>query len=111
MKLHDICARNDIPDRQARGFKVGGSGYELEFFIVRRGDNVFGYFDRCPHTGVNLNWQPDRFLDSSEQLIQCSTHGAQFRIHDGYCTFGPCRDRSLTAVSLRQENDRINMQL
>ena len=76
MKLHDICAMNDIPDRQARGFTVEDAEHKTEFFIVRQGVHIYGYLNRCPHAGVNLNWPPDRFPDSSEQLIQRSTHGA-----------------------------------
>jgi nitrite reductase/ring-hydroxylating ferredoxin subunit len=111
MKLHDICALSDIPDQQARGFRIGQAGHELQFLIVRRGEHIFGYLNHCPHTGVNLNWFPGQFFDSSGQLIQCSTHGAQFRIQDGYRTWGPCSGRSLTAVRLKLENDRIKIQV
>ncbi len=30
--------------------------------------------------------------------IVCSTHGAEFRIEDGFCLRGPCAGRSLEAV-------------
>jgi nitrite reductase/ring-hydroxylating ferredoxin subunit len=111
MKLHDICDLIDIPEQQARGFRVNEAGHEIEFFIVCHEDNIYGYLNHCPHTGVNLNWQPDRFLDGSNQLIQCTTHGAQFRIHNGYCVRGPCRGRSLSAIKLRLENGRIKISL
>jgi nitrite reductase/ring-hydroxylating ferredoxin subunit len=68
--------------------------------LVRRGDQVFGYRNACPHTGAPLDWQPDRFLDAGGELIQCATHGALFRIDDGACLWGPCAGQSLTPLSL-----------
>ncbi len=107
--LHDICAPEDIPDQKARGFTLGKGDKKIDFFIVRKGEEIFGYINSCPHTGVNLDWQPDQFLDLTGQRIQCSTHGAMFRIRDGYCTYGPCMGRSLTPVQLVQDNGRIKL--
>lgn len=107
--VYDICALEDIPDQKARGFSLERVDKKIDFFIVRKGEEIFGYINSCPHTGVNLDWQPDQFLDLTGQQIQCSTHGALFRIRDGYCTYGPCMGRSLTAVSLLRENRRIKL--
>ena len=104
---HDLCALDDIPDRQARGFALEASGNKLELFIVRQGEQIYGYVNRCPHTGVNLDWQPHQFLDITGYLIQCSTHGAQFQIRDGYCVYGPCLGQHLTPVNLSLKNGRI----
>ena len=106
---HDICALVDIPDQQARGFSVECDGEKIDFFIVRNNERVFGYINRCPHTGVNLDWQPDQFLDLTGYRIQCSTHGALFRIRDGYCVYGPCVGRHLTPVRLILNNSRIQL--
>ena len=94
--IYNLCALNDIPDQKARGFTLETEGNKLEFFIVRKGDQVYGYINRCPHTGVNLDWQPDQFLDLTGYQIQCSTHGALFRIRDGLCVYGPCQGQHLT---------------
>ena len=45
-----------------------------------------------------LEWLPDQFLDSSAQYIQCSVHGAMFRIEDGWCVRGPCAGDALMAI-------------
>jgi nitrite reductase/ring-hydroxylating ferredoxin subunit len=105
--LHNICALEDIPDQKARGFTLGDGEKKIDFFIVRKGDEIFGYINSCPHTGINLDWQPDQFLDLTGHQIQCSTHGALFRIKDGYCVYGPCMGRSLTPVELVVDNGRI----
>ena len=104
---HDICAVDEIPDNGARGFTLEINSNEHEFFIVRTNDQLHGYINRCPHTGVNLNWKPDQFLNLDGDLIQCSTHGARFRIDDGYCVFGPCAGQSLKSVKLDIKEGRI----
>ena len=76
-------------------------------FVVRRGDEVFGYLNVCPHTGAPLNWMARKFLDPSRTLIQCATHGARFRIEDGVCISGPCNGKSLTAVPVRIEDGNV----
>lgn len=105
----DICSLKDIPDGMARGFCIEHDEEKIDFFIVRKNDQVYGYINRCPHTGVNLNWQPDQFLDLAGYQIQCSTHGAIFRIRDGHCTYGPCAGRDLTPVELVIEDQRIKL--
>lgn len=106
---YDICDLDDIPDQKTRGFSIEHNDEKIDFFIVRKNENVFGYINRCPHTGVNLDWQADQFLEYGGQRIQCSTHGALFRIRDGYCIYGPCAGRYLTPVRLVITNDRIQL--
>jgi nitrite reductase/ring-hydroxylating ferredoxin subunit len=93
-----LCALADIADPGGRGFVVERDGEKQEIFVVRRGASVFGYANDCPHVGTPLDWQPDVFLNVDKTLIQCSTHGALFRIADGVCVEGPCRGDRLRAV-------------
>ncbi len=75
-------------------------------FILHYNDSIYAYVNRCPHTGINLNWQPNQFFDITGQLIQCSLHGALFRIEDGLCIRGPCLGDSLQAVNFEvRDND------
>jgi nitrite reductase/ring-hydroxylating ferredoxin subunit len=102
-----LCKRTDIPDPGTREFSIELFSPPLTLFIVRQGDAVYAYVNRCPHTGVELNWQPNVFLDIDHQHLQCATHGALFRIEDGYCIYGPCLGASLTAVPLRIRKDML----
>ncbi len=68
--------------------------------MVRRGDRVFGYLNRCPHQGTPLEFLPDRFLTRDGSEILCSTHGARFEIASGLCTAGPCTGSHLTPIPL-----------
>lgn len=97
----------DIPDPGSRGFRVECGGELQSIFVVRRGGAVYGYVNHCPHTGLSLDWLPDQFLDREGALIVCATHGALFRIEDGYCVGGPCAGDSLRRVSLRVDGGQV----
>jgi len=85
----------------ARGFTFGGGDWPLRGFVVRSGDTVRGYLNRCPHAGHPLDLLPQRFLTADGSLILCSSHGALFEKATGYCVAGPCMGRALTPLALQ----------
>jgi len=63
-----ICGLNGIPSQRAKGFQLmivseDGSHRPWPIIVVRWGRQVFGYVNRCPHDGVNLDWERNQFLD------------------------------------------------
>lgn len=99
-----ICSINDIAEGQSKGFSINDGD---KIFIVRKYGELHAYRNSCPHLGIQLEMVPDQFLDSSHSLINCSMHGALFRIEDGLCISGPCLEQSLTRVPIVIENDNI----
>jgi nitrite reductase/ring-hydroxylating ferredoxin subunit len=95
-----VCRLSDIEPNGTRGFVLGAGEWPLRGFVVRLGDTVCGYLNRCPHAGHPLNMLPGRFLTSDGALILCTSHGALFEKSTGYCVAGPCIGRSLTTVPL-----------
>ena len=106
-KTHEICTLADLSDPGSRGFEVE----DVEGFVVRRGDAVHAYVDRCPHTGVPLAWSPNTYLDPKGELVQCSMHGALFLPDTGECVHGPCLGRFLTRVPVKVEGGRVVLRL
>ena len=102
-----LCRLDDIQDRGSNGFYTDGADGRLLYMVIRRGNEVFVYVNRCPHTGLPLDFQPGRFLTADGALIQCSNHGAQFRIKDGFCVSGPCEGDSLKAVKTEIRDGRV----
>ncbi|WP_119679302.1 Rieske (2Fe-2S) protein [Indioceanicola profundi] len=102
-----LCRLDDIPDGQARGFVRGEGPSQVRLLVARRGEEVFGYRNECPHARLPLDWTPDRFMSLDGQFLQCSAHGAQFRVDDGFCVRGPCTGRSLRAVPVRVEDGTV----
>src|SRR5437879_10074 len=93
-----LCRLADIPDGGGKGFWFGEDTARFGVFLIRLGDTVWAYANSCPHRGTPLDWLPDRFLDRDGHHILCATHGALFRIADGFCVSGPCAGASLRRV-------------
>ncbi len=85
-----------IKDGQARNFVLEIGDGRFHGFVVRKGKQVFGYADVCPHAGLPLAEELDDYMSSRGDMILCSWHGALFRIKDGYCVGGPCAGQRLT---------------
>ncbi len=89
-----LCAVTEVPMQGARGMTL-----ELDSYIVFRvGDEMRVYLNRCPHTGINLEWQADDFFSPDGHFLICATHGALFRPEDGYCVRGPCIGDALQRI-------------
>jgi nitrite reductase/ring-hydroxylating ferredoxin subunit len=95
-----LCTLEDLSGLACKGLTLTTGNGEIPVFVVRRNGRWYGYINRCPHTGVNLDWVPDQFLGATGDLIQCATHGAQFRIEDGYCVYGPCQGKYLSPIAI-----------
>lgn len=110
--LHDLCSLDDVADPGSRGFDIEtGGALPVRLFVVRKGDVLAAYRNRCPHTGAPLEWQPHQFLDIDNGFIQCAIHGALFRVDDGYCLRGPCVGRSLEPLELSVVDNRLRVRL
>jgi nitrite reductase/ring-hydroxylating ferredoxin subunit len=79
-----------IPDNTARNFVLELRAGRFHGFVVRKGDAVHGYVDICAHMALPLAQTLDDYLTPDAGLIQCSWHGALYRIDDGQCVGGPC---------------------
>lgn len=97
----ELCALDEIADPGARGFvfdppaDAGEEAWPFRGFVVRRGDDVLGYVDACPHVGASLAVEPDQYLTRRGDFLMCFNHGALFQIEDGLCVAGPCVKRAL----------------
>jgi nitrite reductase/ring-hydroxylating ferredoxin subunit len=102
-----LCHSNSIAEGKSKGFQLG----ERFIFAVKKHDRIYLYENVCPHLGIQLEWQPDEFLDIEASMIQCSSHGALFRIEDGECLLGPCQGQSLIAVDFTMIAGQIDVAL
>jgi nitrite reductase/ring-hydroxylating ferredoxin subunit len=99
----------DLPDGATRGFDLTEDDWPLRGFLVRVGDAVHAYVNRCPHAGRPLNFMPDRFLAPDGELIQCVAHGALFEKDTGLCIAGPCVDESLRRIAVRISGGEVQL--
>ncbi len=109
LSLTFLCRVDELGDPGSRAFRFG-SGTEMRaIFVVRHGGRVVAYENSCPHTGSPLDWRPGGFLDLEKRHILCATHGALFRIEDGYCLAGPCAGQGLKPVAITIEAGCISL--
>lgn len=104
---HVLCSLCDLPDPGSRAFAIGAGAWPVRGFVVRRGEEVFAYVNRCPHAGHPLNLRPHRFLTADGSLILCNSHGAMFEIDTGACVAGPCPGQRLRRIAVRIDDGRI----
>lgn len=72
---------------------------ELSGFVVRYQGQVRAYRNRCPHRGLELDWEEGRFFDAWGKALVCAVHGARYDPAGGRCLEGPCRGASLEALA------------
>ena len=102
-----VCSIDEIQAAGCLVFEIPQLSESGQVFLVLNNDRIYAFVNRCPHTGITLNWQPNQFFDITNQLIQCATHCALFRIEDGLCVRGPCVGDKLQQLNIRLTDDQI----
>lgn len=104
-----LCRLDALPPSGARGFLFGEDVYRFDMFVVWRDGRLTAYVNDCPHAHTPLDYLPDRFFNLEASHLLCGTHGAMFRIHDGFCVSGPCKGKRLTPVPVKLDGDMIRI--
>jgi len=99
-----LCPIDQIADPGARNFVLQIRDAFFHGFVVRRGDQVHGFVDSCPHMGLPLSQKLDDYLTPRKDYIVCAWHGALFRPEDGVCVGGPCTGQRLRPWPVRVED-------
>ena len=90
----------EIDEASGREYVFGRGKSAFSMFAVRRGGQVWGYLNLCPHFSLPLNCRAGQFMNESATRIRCSMHFAEFRIEDGYCLTGAAEACFLDPVPL-----------
>jgi nitrite reductase/ring-hydroxylating ferredoxin subunit len=99
MSASQLCRLDKVPDGGARIIHEESIGRSV--VVVRRGDEVWAYVNRCPHFSVPLDYEPGNVSCYRSQVLMCAHHSALFKFEDGKCIDGPCKGASLEAVSVK----------
>ena len=76
-------------------------GTPREALVLRdHGGVMRAYLNRCEHLPIPLDSGCGEYLDQTGRMLLCATHGALYRLEDGFCTEGPCSGRSLLALPI-----------
>ncbi len=99
----DICPATALVDG-GLAHKVPirhGADLSTAFFVRYQG-KAYGYLNRCPHMGSELDWENSVFTRAGD-LLMCARHGATFQPDTGECTGGPCVPSKLMALKVSEE--------
>lgn len=103
-----LCNATDLSEGgRAVPFDVVYAGQTCRAFAVRHEGQVQAYLNRCTHVAMELDFQPDRFFDTSGQWLMCATHGATYSPATGECTGGPCRG-GLVKITLTEQGGVVH---
>ena len=97
----------ELAHGKSKKFTMKRAGREFEALLVNYDGTHFAYVNRCPHTGITLDWVNNQFFSSDNRYLMCATHGAVFEPPSGECVWGPCFGLSLQNVPLEIEADQI----
>jgi len=97
-----VCRLSELEHAGARGFTIAGADWPLRGLVVRVGDAVYGYVNRCPHAGAPLDKaacvarltspEPGVYQRSRVgELLRCPWHGWEFDMRNGQSWFDPKR--------------------
>lgn len=90
--LVPLCNSADLRNSgEAVPFDVVYAGQTCRAFAIRFQGQVYAYLNRCAHVAMEMDFQPNRFFDSTGQWLMCATHGAVYQPQTGACRDGPCR--------------------
>jgi len=95
----------------SKKFTMRRGGRDLEALLVNYQGNHFAYVNRCPHTGITLDWVNNQFFSSDNRYIMCATHGAVFEPPSGECIWGPCVGLSLQSLPIEINGGQIYARL
>jgi nitrite reductase/ring-hydroxylating ferredoxin subunit len=102
-----LCRLDDVPEDGTNGFLVESGRGRFGAMVIRRAGKIFVYVNSCPHVGAPLDIRAGQFLNVERSHIICSTHGALFRIDDGYCVSGPCAGAHLIPLAHDLDGDDV----
>lgn len=103
-----ICASDAVVDGgKGVRFPVTAGGEDSTGFVIRYGNTVYAYLNRCAHVPIELDWNEGEFFESSGLYLMCSTHGAIYTPENGRCAGGPCRGGRLRPIVVFEQDDQI----
>lgn len=101
----------ELEHGKSKKFTMKRAGREFEALLVNFDGTHFAYVNRCPHTGITLDWVNNQFFSSDNRYLMCATHGAVFEPPTGECIWGPCVGLSLQSLPIEIADGQIYAKL
>ena len=99
-----MCSEEELRDGVIRTARLGhdADGIPIVALLLRDENGLaVAYRNLCRHLPVPLDGGTGDLLSDDGAHLVCGTHGATYRLHDGYCVEGPCEGLSLQPLYVR----------
>jgi nitrite reductase/ring-hydroxylating ferredoxin subunit len=100
-----VCAVDELTAGIVRTARLGNdeSGLPIMALVLRDESGAFrAYRNLCRHLPVPLDGGTGELLSDDGAHLICGTHGATYRLTDGYCVEGPCEGLALHRLHCRE---------
>lgn len=105
-----VCASDALPFGVVKTVAISPDehGHPREAIVLRDQDSALrAYVNRCMHIDIPLDGGSRDFLTKDKKHLACGTHGAWYRLHDGFCIAGPCLGESLEPCDVAVEEGNV----
>lgn len=102
-----LAQLDDIADGGALLLTLEDKQPPFRIILLRSGEQVFAYVNRCAHLGVPLAAKAEHLYLKPHQNITCSVHYARFRWADGVCDYGDCAGEALLGIPVEMVGKNI----
>ena len=102
-----VAKAEELAHGQSLVFELMVDDLRQTGFVLRHGDRLLAYVNRCPHWNVDLDFGDGRMYDERIDRIYCKNHGATFVPQTGLCDFGPCVGSRLQLLDVVVDRDGL----
>ena len=105
-----VCRREDLREGEVRTTQLGLDAEGIPFaalLLLDSNGNLVAYRNLCRHLPVPLDGGTGQLLSEDGTHLICGTHGAMYRLLDGYCVDGPCEGLSLQTLHVREDGGEL----
>lgn len=99
-----MCREDELTTGVVRTAQLGrdSEGLPIQALLLRDSSGaIVAYRNLCRHLPVPLDGGTGELLSEDGTHLLCGTHGATYRVRDGYCVEGPCEGMALRPLSIR----------
>ncbi len=99
-----VCREDELTTGVVRTAQLGrdSEGLPIQALLLRDSSGaIVAYRNLCRHLPVPLDGGTGELLSEDGTHLLCGTHGATYRVRDGYCVEGPCEGMALRPLSIR----------
>ena len=101
-----VCREQELGQGVVRTKQLGhdDDGLPIMALVLRdESGDIVAYRNLCRHLPVPLDGGTGELLSEDGAHLICGTHGATYRLLDGYCVDGPCEGLSLQRLHVWEE--------